>query len=72
MDPFHDRFHAERLLPPTSHVRDGGHPASSVAGALELDDNVDGRVDLIMERLERHIDIAHGGQGLKPHESVLG
>lgn len=38
----------------------------------ELDDDVDGAVDLVVDRGERDLDLGHGAEGLEPHQRVLG
>ena len=34
--------------------------------------HVDGAVDLVLQRLEGDLDLRHGGEGLQPHQGVLG
>ncbi len=51
---------------------DLGEAAGAVGAAAELDDDVDGGVDLVAERLEGDLHLGHGAERLEPHQGVLG
>ena len=65
---------AIRKLLAAVRVEEGdlGDPAGAVGVPGELDDDVDGAVDLVLQRLEGDLDLGHGGEGLQPHQRVLG
>ncbi len=60
------------LVPVRVEDGDLADPTRTVGGAGQLDDAVDGAVDLVLQRLVRDLDLGHGGQRLEPHQRVLG
>src|SRR5690606_7558607 len=51
---------------------DLGDAAGAVGEAGELDEDVDGAVDLVVQGHEGDLDVGHGGEGLQAGEGVLG
>ena len=52
------------------HRLNGAHPAGARGVALQLDDDVNGPVDLIPYGLHRKGDVRHGGERLQSAERI--
>ena len=67
-----DRGEPERLAPVRGDDRDLGDAAAAVGVAVDLHDHVDRAVDLVAQRLERDLQVAHRGERLEPVDRVVG
>jgi hypothetical protein len=67
-----DGAEAERLAARRGDDRDLGDAALAVGEAVDLHDHVDRRVDLVAQRLERDVQLAHRRQRLEPVDRVVG
>ena len=66
-----DRAEPERLAARGGDERDLGDAALAVGEAVDLHDHVDRGVDLVAQRLERDVQLAHRRQRLEPVDRVV-